>query len=458
MTTFAPSRPGMRDAFPPHTVLPGDDGYDQARVPWNVAVDLNPAAVVYPETAAEMAQVVRATRAAGLRLATAPTGHNLSAIGDMSETVLMWTSRMRGVHLDADRLRARAEAGAIWEDVVVPAAAMGMSVLHGSSPDVGVVGYSLGGGIGWQARKRGLATNSITAIELITADGEMVRADARTEPDLFWAMRGGGGNFGVVTALEFAMYPMTSVYAGWLIFPWERSDEVLHAWSEWTRDAPEEVTSVGRILQLPPLEIIPEPLRGRNIVVVEAAFLGDEAAGRALMAPLRDLGPEMDTFAVVGPEGLARLHQDPEGPTPAIGTGALLDHFGPEAVDAFLSVAGPGSGSTLLSMEVRHADGARGRPHPGGGALSHVDARYVSFAVSLPMGPESAIAIDAHLRRYTEAMAPFGRGRNYLNFAEQRVDTSTLYGETAYDRLQRIRAQVDPDGFLHANHQIPRAR
>jgi FAD/FMN-containing dehydrogenase len=161
---------------------------------------------------------------------------------------------MRGVTITPAERRARAEAGVLWDEVVAPASPIGMSMLHGSSPDVGVVGYSLGGGIGWQARKRGPATNSVTAIELVFADGDEVRADLGNEPDLFWALRGGGGNFGVVTAIEFALYPMKSAYAGWLIFPWERSYEVLSRWAEWTLDAREDVTSVGRILQLPPLE------------------------------------------------------------------------------------------------------------------------------------------------------------------------------------------------------------
>jgi FAD/FMN-containing dehydrogenase len=199
-------------------------------------------------------------------------------------------------------------------------------------------------------------------------------------------------------------------------------------------------------------------LRGRNIVAVEAAYLGDEASGRALMRPLRDLGPEMDTFAVVPPSGLARLHMDPEDPLPGFGAQALLDHFGPDAVEAFLSVAGPGSGSPLLSAETRHIGGAVGRPAPGAGALSHIDAEYISFGVSVTPTPESAIELEAHLHRYVTALEPFGHGKQYLNFAEAKTDVSSFYGETAYARLRRVRAQADPDGIFRGNHEIPVAK
>lgn len=457
MTTFAPPTSDIRSAFPRSTVFPGDPSYDEARLAWNLAADQNAAAVAFPESAQDVVEIVHAARATGLRIAPQGTGHNATPLGDLSDTVLLKTERMRGVEIDQNRLIARAEAGVWWDEVVQPASPMGLSMLHGSSPNVGVVGYSLGGGIGWQSRKRGLSTNSLTAIELVNAGGELIRASHDENADLFWALRGGGGNFGIVTAVEFRLYPMKSAYAGWLIYPWERSHEVLSRWSEWTREVPEEVTSVGRILQLPPIPDIPEPLRGRNIVAVEATYLGDEASGRAIMGPLRDMGPEMDTFAVVPPSGLARLHMDPEDPLPGMGDQALLDDFGPDAIDAFVAVAGPGSGSPMLSAEVRHLGGAAGRPAPGAGALSHIDGEYISFGVGITMGPESAIALDAHLHRYVDAMAPFGHGKRYLNFAESKADVSTFYSETTFERLTRMRAEADPDGLFRSNHEIPSA-
>jgi FAD/FMN-containing dehydrogenase len=365
---------------------------------------------------------------------------------------------MQEVEIDPAARRARAQAGALWEQAVAPASPMGLAALHGSSPDVGVAGYSLGGGVGWLARKYGLACNSLTAVELVTADSEQVRTDAEHEPELFWALRGGGGNFGAVTALEFALYPVESVHAGWLIWPWEQSERVLHRWAEWVETVPDEVTSVGRILQLPPLPIIPEPIRGRQIVVIEAAYLGDQADAAELLRPLRELAPEIDTFATVSPAGLVRLHADPEGPTPAIVDHALTDKLPAAAVDAFLGTAGPGSGSPLVSAEIRHLGGALGTPAADAGALSHIDAAFMAIAIGMPMDDEAAAACERQAFAVTNALAPWGSGRSYLNLAERPTDTPTAYTTDTYQRLQTLRTAIDPAGVFRANHEIPTAR
>jgi FAD/FMN-containing dehydrogenase len=439
---------------PASVVLPGDDGWDAAREAWNAAVDQTPAAVSRPTSVEEVVEAIGWARAYGMRVAPQSTGHNAAPMGDLSDSMLLRTDGLDEVSIDLERGVARAGGGVLWERVVEAAAPHGMAVLHGSSPDVGVAGYSLGGGMGWLARLHGLATNSLTAVELVTMDGELIRADADNHPDLFWALRGGGGNFGVVTALEFRMYPLESAYAGWLIFPWERSEEVLNAWSAWTRTVPDEVTSVGRILQLPDMEPIPPQFRGAKIVVVEAAFAGSERDGAALMAPLRALGPVADTFAQVPPQGLARLHQDPEGRTPGHGGHTLLDSLGPETVRAFVATAGPGSNETVLSAEIRHLGGALARPLPGNGALSHIDASYVMFAVGIPFTPEVMAQLRVDVDRIVAALQPWSRGRSYLNFAETSTDTRTAYTSDAYARLQEVKARYDASGTARANHPI----
>ena len=345
----------------------------------------------------------------------------------MSDAVLVRMHDLRHVEIDAEAQQARVGAGAIWEDVVNPAAEHGLVVMHGSSPDVGVAGYTLGGGMGWLARKHGFAANSLTAIELVTADGEFHRVDHTHERDLFFALRGGGGNFGIVTAFEFQLFPIEEVYAGWLIFPWERSEEVLTAWRDWTETTPDEVTSVGRILQLPPIELIPEPLRGRNIVIVEVAYLGDEESGRELLAPLVALEPEMSTVAMMPAAGLVRLHNDPEGRTPAHRRRRRDRERCPTRRSRpSSSVAGPGSGSPFISVELRQAGGALGRPAPGAGAASHLEGDFVMFSVGLPFSPELAEAQEAHLDVVADAMAPWKAEQTYFNFAERSVDSETL--------------------------------
>ena len=306
---------------------------------------------------------------------------------------------------------------------------------------------------GWRASTASRRT-PLTAIELVTADGEFHRVDHTHERDLFFALRGGGGNFGIVTAFEFQLFPIEEVYAGWLIFPWERSEEVLTAWRDWTETTPDEVTSVGRILQLPPIELIPEPLRGRNIVIVEVAYLGDEESGRELLAPLVALEPEMSTVGMMPAAGLVRLHNDPEGRTPAIGDGAVIEALPDEAIKAFVDVAGPGSGSPFISVELRQAGGALGRPAPGAGAASHLEGDFVMFSVGLPFSPELAEAQEAHLDVVADAMAPWKAEQTYFNFAERSVDSETFYAGTTHDRLREIRERFDPYELFHANQRI----
>jgi FAD/FMN-containing dehydrogenase len=435
-------------------VLPHDPAWNEARVAWNLAVDQQPAAVALPESAEDVVAVVRWARSRGLRVAPQGTGHNAAAMGSLAHTVLVKTERMRGVEIDPDSRTARVEAGVLWAEVSQAAAEHGLAALAGSSPDVGVVGYSLGGGISWLARRYGLAANSVTAVELVNAEGEIVRADQENESELFWALRGGGGSFGVVTALEFQLYPIAEVYAGVLFFPIERGTEVLRAWRRWIEDVPDEVTSVGRFLQFPPIPDIPEPLRGKSFVVVEATSLLSEHATDELLAPLRALGPAMDTFATIPVERLSSLHMDPEHPVPGVGDGMLLRDFPEEAIDAIIAAAGAGSGSPLLSVEVRHLGGALGRMQPGHGALATIEARFAMFAVGISMTPEMGAAMRAHVEVVHAALASWDAGRDYLNFTERRERGERLFGSATYRRLQTVKGKVDPEDVFRSNHPV----
>jgi FAD/FMN-containing dehydrogenase len=334
-----------------------------------------------------VARVVDAARGLGLRVAAQTTGHHASALASLQDTVLLKTSRLTGVRIDAAARNARVASGAVWLDVSRPASAAGLAGLAGSSPDVGVAGYTLGGGLGWLARRHGLAANSVTAIELVTADGRRRRVDHRHDPELFWALRGGGGRFGVVTALEFRLYPVPELYAGWLAWPWERAREVLRAWREWLPSLPDEVTSIGRLLQVPPFPHLPEAFRGRQLVAVEAA--------------------------------------------------------------------GPGTGSPLHSIELRQLGGAVARPAPGAGALATLDASFMLFGAGIPDGPESVDAMEARLRTLFDRLRPWDTGRAYANFAKGPADPRDFFPADTYRRLQRVKAEVDPDDLFLAIHPIP---
>jgi FAD/FMN-containing dehydrogenase len=436
---------------------PEDEGYDAERGTFNVNVDQRPAMIALPNTADEVGAVVRYAAANGLRVAPQRTGHNAGPLGPLGETILLKTTRRDRVEIDSASRRARVGAGARWEDVVPRASALGLAALHGSTPDVSIAGYSLGGGMGWYARKHGLAANSVTAIELVTADGEVSQVSHETEPELFWALRGGGGNFGVVTALEFDLYPVAEVYAGVLFFPFERAEEVLQAWLAWTADAPEEVTSVGRLVQFPPLEEVPEPVRGKSFAVVEAVFLGSKAAGEELLAPLRALGPALDTFAMVPPAGIAELHMDPREPVPGATAHDLLGELPPRAVADLVAAVGPGSGSALVSVELRHTGGALARSGSDHGAAATMPGSYASFAVGIAAGPELTAKAEADLARFKAATAPYVAGR-YLNFVEERTEAESFFAAEVAARLRAVKDAYDPERLFQANHEIGAGR
>jgi FAD/FMN-containing dehydrogenase len=341
--------------------------------------------------------------------------------------------------------------------VTAAVAPHGLAALAGSSHDVGVVGYTLGGGLSFLARSRGLAANSVTAIELVTADGEFRRVDTNHDPDLFWALRGGGGNFAAVTALEFRLYPIAEVYAGMMIWPWERSEEVLKCWRDLTDSLPDEMTTIGRILQVPPLPDIPEPVRGRQLVVIEAIYDGDAAEGAEMLAPLLALEPEMSTLATIPAAGLQMLHMDPPEPVPGASDYSMLDALPDEAIEAVVALAGPGSNSPLLSVEFRQLGGeiAEARPHHG--ARGTFPGSYLMFAVGMVMSPEMKTAIESHAGLLVDALSAHRSKSGYLNFAENGCDPAELYDADSYARLCEIKAAYDPANLFRANHAIPAA-
>ena len=431
-------------------VLPADVSWDEARQAWNLAVDQRPAAVALPETADEVIAVVRFAHSHGLRVAPQGTGHGATALGSLERTILLRTVRMKGVSIDPDAGVARVEAGVIWEQVTHAAAEHGLAALAGSSPDVGVVGYTLGGGLSWLGRRYGLAANSVTAIELVTPDGLFVRATEDDEPELFWALRGGGGSFGVVTALEFRLYPLREAYAGTLFWPIEQAPKILAAWRGWVDELPDETSSVGRLLQFPPIPDIPEPFRGRSFVVVEVAHTGDETKGAELVRPLRALEPELDTIATIPITALQQLHMDPEHPVPGAGDGMLLADVTPATIAALVATV---DGSPLLSAEIRHLGGELGRVRPGAGALASLEAPFAFFAVGIAMTPQLKEAVESSVQRVQTALARWDAGVEYLNFAERRRPPKRFFnGSTA--RLAEVKAAVDPANVIRSNHPV----
>ncbi len=455
MATTSPSAETLRELCEAH--LPGDPGYDVARTPWNLAVDQRPAAVAVPTSVEEVAAVVRAAAAAGLRVAPQSTGHGAAPLGEtaLDDVVIVRLSSLTGVTVDPSARIARVVGGTLWRDVVAAAAPHGLTALHGSAPDVSVAGLAMSGGLSPYGRKHGVTANSVRAVELVTADGSVVRADADTNPDLFWAVRGGGGgNFGVVVAIEIDLMPYADVYAGMLLWDRERAPEVVRGWAQWTREVPESVTTSMRVMSFPPLPELPPFLSGRNLVIIDGAVLEDDERAAELLAPLRALSPEMDTFGRIPTLGMLDVHMDPPAPVPAVTDHAVLNEVSDEVIDALLTQVGPGTQSGLLFAEVRHLGGAFSRPAPDGGALSHLPGDYSLFCAAIAPTPEAAAAGRAAGAGVVRALLPWSQATRVPTLTDAKVEPSTLFDGEAWARLSHFRAAHDPAGVFVANHQI----
>jgi hypothetical protein len=432
----------------------GDTGWDEVRIGWHLDVDQRPTAVVVAASERDVVETVTAAREAGLRVAAQATGHNAGPLGDLDGTVLLKLHELRDVQVDPGLATARVAAGAQWGDVVRAASPHGLAALAGSSHDVGVAGYTLGGGISWLARSHGLSSNSVTAIEVVTADGTLRRVDADHDPDLFWALRGGGGSFGVVTALEMKLFEVSQVHAGVLFFPIARAREVLQAWREWTQTVPETVMSVGRVLRFPLLPDLPPFLSGQSYVVVEAVCQMPADFADEVLEPLRELDPAIDTFAPTSMPELLQLHMDPPGPVPGRGDGALLATVTAETIDAILAVAGPDVESPLLSVEVRHLGGMLAAGRMPGGAVSGFDADYGLFTVGITPVPELVAVVEGAVDDVLEAVAPWASDGSYLNFAERPRSGDSLFGAEAHARLREVKKAYDPADVIRSNHPV----
>jgi hypothetical protein len=439
-----------------HVAVPGDSDWDQARLAWNLAVDQNPVAVALVESAGDVAKTVRFAAENGLKVAGQGTGHGAGPLPPLDGTILLKTERMRGIAVDPEERTARVEAGVLSLELAEAAGAHGLTSLPGSSPDVGVVGYTLGGGLSWLGRQYGFACNSVTGIDLVTAEGEQRSVTAVDDPDLFWALRGGGGGYAVVTALHLALLPIADIYAGIMIFPAELGAGAFRAYRDWAAEAPEEVTSIARLLRPPPVPDVPEPLRGKALITIDAAFTGGREAGEELIAPLRAIGqPIMDNFDQIPAARLCRIHMDPEQPVPGLTAHAPIGELSDEAIDAFVANGpGPETGSTLLLAELRHLGGALARRTESAGALDKLDFPFVMSAVGALMAPDAGETVPRDLARIEAAMAPFRADGGYFNFVDSPCGVDAILPGETCARLAEVKRQWDPDGTIVANHAV----
>ncbi|WP_332661862.1 FAD-binding oxidoreductase [Aeromicrobium sp.] len=436
-------------------LVAGDDGMAAETATFNLAAVHDPAIAVGATCAEDVQAAVRWAVAHGLHVAVQATGHGPVA-GVGRSTVLITTSRMRAVSIDPSRGVARVEAGTRWGDVIGAAALHGLAPVCGSSSQVGVVGFTLGGGIGPFARERGFGADQVTYVEMVTADGELTRVDADNRPDLFWAVRGGKGNFGIVTEMEFRLAPVSSLYGAAVFYAAESASEVLHAYRSWCAGLPEPTTTSIAFLRLPPLDTLPEPLRGQFVVHLRFAHNGPDEEGERLLAPMLEIGTLLHQAGTMPSSQFDAIHQDPTDPLPVWERGGLLSDLTAETVDAIVRTAGPDVDIPLFMVEVRQLGGALARQPEAPNAVAGRDGAFsvLLLGPGVPGIEEAAIAAGDDIHA---ALSPWLTGTSLLNFLGDSTtpeQVARAWKPEVHQRLLAIKHEVDPDNVFRMGHAL----
>jgi FAD/FMN-containing dehydrogenase len=437
---------GLREAVDGRVLAPGDDGYDAARVSWQRKFDPRPAVIVNAAGVADVAAAIRFAREHDLPLTVQATGHGTVRPAD--DGLLLKTGEMASVEVDSGRRVARVGAGALWSDVIAAAAPHGLAPLTGSSPTVGVVGYTLGGGAGWLSREYGYAADSVIGADLVSADGSIVKAEEH--PDLFWALRGGGGSFGVVTALEFRLYPVGDVYAGMAMFDAERAADAMSVYREWALDEPDASNTALIVAQLPPVPEMPEPVRGKRVLILRAFHLGPADEAERLLAPLRDAAgpPLLDAMrATTFPDAAAMMPPPP--PSAGVMDLNLFRTVPDEAIAAVVEAKGP-----IAGIELRHWGGAMSRPPENAGPAGHRDVPFSIVVGAQSPDPSVIGELTSAVEAVVDRLRPHATGGSFLNFLGDPDRIANAYTPEDYRRLTEVKAAWDPDNVFRGNHNI----
>lgn len=445
----------LRDRLPGRVSLPGDADWDDVSLPWMRSVEQRPVAVVNVQDAEDVVTAVRVASTAGLSVAAQPVGHGATTA--ITGTVLLRTRGLQEISVDPARRIARVGAGVKWGELLAVTAEYGLTGLAGSSPDPTVTGFSVSGGLSWFGRAHGLAAHSIRAVDLVDAGGELRRVTADSDPDLFWAICGGGGDFGIVTAIEVALYPAPHLYGGRMLWPIEMAWPVLRAFRDIAAGAPDELTLWAHLLRFPPLPELPEFLRGGAFVSVDAAYLGSAEEGAALLAPLHQI-PAMclDTVGSLPVSALGSICAEPVDPMPALEFSGLLSGLDDAAIGRLLDVAGHRVDSPLVVVQVRSLGGAIARGSAAQGPSGAVTEPFQLFCLGVPVVPELGPAIEASFAAIKVALDDHLTGRTFFTFLGDDEDPTAAFSPEALARLQDIKRAVDPTGVIRSNRPVLR--
>jgi FAD/FMN-containing dehydrogenase len=443
-TTNSGDVPGLR--------YPSDSDFDPLCTSWNARIRHRPDAAVGATTAEDVAAAVRFAAANKMRVRMQATGHG--ALRPSTDGVLINTAQMRRVAVDPHTRTATVQAGTKWIEVVPAAYDHGLAPLCGSSTDIGAVGFCLGGGTGWLVRPYGLAADTVAAAQIVTADGRLRWVDHEHEPDLFWALCGGGPNLGAVTELRIALMPVSEVYGGNLVWPVEHTGTVLRAWRDWLPSVPTELTSAFGILHAPDAPFVPEPLRGKSIVRIMLCHTGDPDLGAQLVAPLRRVnGCIMDQ---VGPMPFTRideLNQDPVDPLPHSLWSTMFTDLTDATIDHLTGIA-PRDAEPYTILELRHIGGGV-RPPADRAGLAHWTGNFLFYTISVTPEPAAVSAADEMGARFESLFAGASTGLAPLNFLGERQHVGQAFTDAHLARLKEIKRRYDPDGVFGGDRMLP---
>ena len=445
----------LRDVLDGTLLQPGDETWDAARLGWSSYVDQQPRAVVHAVSVADVQATVRFAAEAGLTVTAQPRGHGASHALDGA--ILLRTGALDDLDVDPDDATAHVGAGVSWGRVQAALDGTGLTGLAGSNGGVTVVGYLLGGGLSWFGRAYGVGARCLRAADVVDANGEVRRVDAETDPDLLWALRGGGGDFGIVTSVEIDLFPAPQIFGGRVVVPGEAAPEVFGAYTEVTRTAPEELSVWLSRMHVPDVPQMPEEIRGRTLVQVDAVFLGDPEAGSAYLEPFRTVAPVLrETLRPLKPGELGTVAEEPEdGPPPGVTpvmAAEPLTTFDTTVAEQVVTRTERESGITVTG--VRHLGGAMTDPPVVDGAGLRVRAGYLLSAMAMAPTPQHAAAATAALQGLTSGLAPWRIPSSVLTFLGKDAPLSAAYDAATVARLQEVKRSVDPRGVFRSNHPV----
>ena len=444
-------------AFRGQVLGPADGGYDEHRRIWNGSFDRRPAAIVRCAGVADVITALKLAQGSGLPVAVRSGGHSFPGLSVADDALMIDLSPMKGVRVDPERRTARVQAGVLLGELDRETQAFGLAVPSGIVTHTGVAGLTLGGGIGWIMRKHGLSVDQLVSVDLVTAGGEFIRASAEENADLFWGVRGGGGNFGIVTEFEFRCVELgTQVLAGPIIWPMTKSGDVLRFYRDWVADAPDELMTIVIHRKAPPLPIIPAELHGQPVVMVVPCWVGDVETGEAFLKPLREFGPPVADVCVVKPYLAHQAMLDPSFVPgrwyyfKSADVAELTDELIDITMERSLQISSP-----LTSFPIWQMGGAVERVGDDETAFNGRTAAF-TYNIGASTETEEGFAEERDwVRGFWDAITPWHQGV-YVNFlgdeGADRVRQS--YGPEKYDRLQALKRKYDPDNLFRLNQNI----